>query len=304
MAERESTTVSQPSLEEVLCDAVGKYERARALMEKEQEPEQGTIAILLLDAELKLHPIAHAHPMNPEIAHLLGKVLFERRHFGAALIELNRARENMAAENEENILYRGLALLCNDNPGAAAATLRKAYAARKSPNIARYLGEVYVTLGEYARAKELLSLSLTANPYDAAGHALLGETYFCLGLYKAAITYLKPALSIFKDDAFLHSILGISLFHVRDQEHAEVHLQRAAELEPGPRADCQLSFFYLNTGRYHEARTSVNKARQAAPHDEDVLEQWRAVNRVVALTSRFRPEEESKRFKKRRGKRF
>ena len=94
------------------------------------------------------------------------------------------------------------------------------------------LGKVLAGKGELDRCEELFRQAIELDPraYTAMGN--LGAVRLNRGDLQGGIAYLEQALEVKEDHALHHHNLGLALRMARRPEEAEVHLKRAAELDP------------------------------------------------------------------------
>jgi hypothetical protein len=112
-------------------------------------------------------------------------------------------------------------------------------------------------------AKEELEKALATRPSDAQGQDLLAGVYFRLGVYPTAIRLWLALVEEFPDDPILRVNLGLALFKTGQAEDAQVHLERALELDGDhERAWGYLGLTLWRLGKLDEAKQAFLRGGQ------------------------------------------
>ncbi len=134
----------------------------------------------------------------------------------------------------EALLTQGLNAFKAGDKDKAAARLDlavKAPAAEKSAQDQEAIGELYLLLGDPAKAKEAYAAAIALDPEDPYSHAGMGRALQSLGQLKEAQAELQTALERTAADPFLHYSYGSLLRQMGDSDGAKASLTKATQLE-------------------------------------------------------------------------
>ncbi|MCB0218040.1 MAG: tetratricopeptide repeat protein [Chloroflexi bacterium] len=153
-----------------------------------------------------------------------------------------------------------------DDPAAALAAYRAAYAIEATPALAAAIGHAAAAAGAAEEARDLLEAA--ALRWQRSGEVLvaLAGARRAAGDIEAAIQALDQALAAEPERAEWQAELGRALWDAGRLEQARERFQRAAELEPSQRAHrFDAAELDLALGDRARARASLEAARSAWP---------------------------------------
>ncbi|MBT5016180.1 tetratricopeptide repeat protein [Candidatus Peregrinibacteria bacterium] len=127
------------------------------------------------------------------------------------------------------------------------------------------LGDNYLSLREYSKAKKALERAISIDPNSANANYLLGFTHSALGNWKKSVGYLEMADELQANHPEILRCLGWSVFHFGQRKKGIILLERALTMS----ADdvlvmCDLAVCYMNDRNF--AR-SINLLRHALAID-------------------------------------
>lgn len=182
---------------------------------------------------------ARTQPGNYTLQLEAGRVLMQRGDTAASLAQLERARtlfpEYVGTEGPYPLLVR--AMLARGDTRAAVQLMQVMLDLGEVPHDTYgLLGGMLLELGDTARAADALEGALYVNPYDITSHTRLAALYTALGNHAKAIRERRAVVA----------------------------------LNPVDRADAQyrLALAYRDAGDAANARRSVLRALEVAPHFE------------------------------------
>ncbi len=124
-------------------------------------------------------------------------------------------------------------------------------------------GKLYIERNEPELALPYLKKAVKANPQSGPAHRFLGEYHHLAGNEEDAVAIFQKAVKLNPNDANALSSLG-HLFHKKGEnpEIAEIFLLQSVDIIPTNGLFSErLADFYLNRGRYEEARKHFLQAR-------------------------------------------
>jgi cyclophilin family peptidyl-prolyl cis-trans isomerase/tetratricopeptide (TPR) repeat protein len=217
----------------------------RAFMEKAKASASGEEQAWLEDSKSALLRARELEPLNPDHSRNLSKLY------------LTWASLNQGQERQE-LLGESLAY--------------SADAVQLSPNTADIWNEraqVYIAMGDLAKAEETYLHSLSVDDVYAQTHAVLGQLYTTEKDWDKAIAAYQRALELNPRSADAYSNLGYVYSRKGDLEVALEAYTKAAELRPGSYLDHQnLAILYNQMGRTEDAVSEANEALDLAPESE------------------------------------
>jgi tetratricopeptide (TPR) repeat protein len=149
--------------------------------------------------------------------------------------------------------------------------------AERAANSAPQDAELWFLVGYCARLDEKYEASITAydrglklKPGSIRGLAGLAQTYAKMGRNAEAEQTLQRVLDANPKDADSLELAG-ELFLATDANRALELLQRADALKPTAHTDLLVAHAYDRLGKPDESNRYIDRAKQRAPHDPDVL---------------------------------
>ncbi len=151
----------------------------------------------------------------------------------------------------------------------AAAPVR----AEDEATVARLRAERLAAEGRCEEALPLLAAARRANPQDVRAGLVEGQCQLRLRRYTDAVATLEDAQRLAPDDAEVALHLGMARFHLGDLTGSEQALRKAdaGGLSGRPELDLYLGLLALSRAENEEARSRLERAREAAPQRFDVL---------------------------------
>jgi len=95
------------------------------------------------------------------------------------------------------------------------------------------LGDVYMSMGRYADAKDQFERATAVNPNDPLYHGRLGEAYYGLGMLDIALRELNAGLSIDPNNQAILLDIGNIYAETGKKDEARKYWQRAQDINPG-----------------------------------------------------------------------
>ncbi|MEK7544645.1 MAG: tetratricopeptide repeat protein [Patescibacteria group bacterium] len=140
------------------------------------------------------------------------------------------------------------------------------------------IGDNYLSLREYGKAKKALDRAMTLNPYSPNGNYLLGFVYSCLAKWKTSIEYLERADQLYPNHSEILRCLGWSMYHDGQRKRGAIILERAMQLNPGdPLILNDLGVVYLNEKNFERAANLFKRVLDIEPDNEKARECLNAV---------------------------
>ena len=131
------------------------------------------------------------------------------------------------------------------------------------------LGDNYLSLREFEKAKKALRYALKLNPRSANALYLMGFLYSSLGDFERSIGFLEQANDVQKHHPEILRCLGWSIFHKGDRKHGLMLLERAKAMAPSdPLILCDLAVCYLNNREFDRTIALLEEALSVDPQNE------------------------------------
>lgn len=140
------------------------------------------------------------------------------------------------------------------------------------------IGDNYLSLREYDKAKKALKRALKLNGRSANANYLLGFLYSAIGDFKQSIKYLEVSDNYESNHPEILRCLGWSLYHDGQRQRGVVLLERALNLSPRDALILSdLGVCYLNSKKFDRAATLFRKILEIEPENEKARECLNAV---------------------------
>jgi tetratricopeptide (TPR) repeat protein len=140
------------------------------------------------------------------------------------------------------------------------------------------IGDNYLSMRQYDKAKKALSRALEINPQSANANYLAGFVYSAIGEWQKSIDYLERADNIEPNHPEILRCLGWSIFHKGERKRGIIILERALNLAPAdPLILSDLGVCYLNEKNFDRASFLFKKVLEIEPHNEKAKECLNAV---------------------------
>jgi len=170
---------------------------------------------------------------DPEVHLALGKHLFSRKDYKAAIEQLRTARQK-SPSNPEISYYQGLLYKLFDpgNPKSAMRHFEEAYS--KDPNNYEALAEwlkLKVTTFEKMFAIKFMRNMIANEPKNPKLHWVMGEVYAANKEFNKAIQYYQKALDFDEKDAKIRLSLAKALASVGKLDQAVSEYKLASDLD-------------------------------------------------------------------------
>jgi len=152
----------------------------------------------------------------------------------ALAILAHAAQSHQAGESRTDALYaEAKALQAKGDLEGAAKKYESMIAAAPSLAVAyNNLGALYVRLGDYPKAVQVLEKGLKVDPHMPTASALLGMAFFEMGDYASAKPRLEAAVHANPNDLNASMMLVNALTKLGEFDEAATHLQQLAKKEP------------------------------------------------------------------------
>ncbi len=135
------------------------------------------------------------------------------------------------------------------------------------------IGDNYLSLKKYHKAKKALIQSLRINPESANTHYLLGFTFSAIGDWKDSIEHLEKADLLYPNHPEILRCLGWSIFHGTDRKHGLIILERALNINANDALILSdLGICYLNEKNFDRATILFNKVLKLDPNNQKIHE--------------------------------
>ena len=140
------------------------------------------------------------------------------------------------------------------------------------------IGDNYLSLRQYEKAKKALNRALHLNPRSANGNYLLGFVFSAVGEWKRSIEFLERADEIEPNHPEILRCMGWSIFHEGQRKRGIIILERALNLAINdPLILSDLGVCYLNEKNFERASLLFKKVLDIEPHNEKAKECLNAV---------------------------
>lgn len=140
------------------------------------------------------------------------------------------------------------------------------------------IGDNYLSLREYDKAKKALKRALKLNGRSANANYLLGFLYSAMGDFKQSIKYLEISDNYESNHPEILRCLGWSLYHDGQRQRGVVLLERALNLSPRDSLILSdLGVCYLNSKKFDRAATLFRRILEIEPENEKARECLNAV---------------------------
>jgi len=140
------------------------------------------------------------------------------------------------------------------------------------------IGDNYLSLREYDKAKKALNQAVKTNARSANANYLLGFMYSAIGNFKKSIKYLEIADGYEANHPEILRCLGWSLYHDGQRQRGIVLLERALTLSPQDSLILSdLGVCYLNSKKFERASILFKNILEIEPNNEKAKECLNAV---------------------------
>lgn len=140
------------------------------------------------------------------------------------------------------------------------------------------IGDNYLSLHEYGKAKKALDRAIKINPYSPNANYLLGFVFSCLGKWKTSIEYLERADQLYPNHPEIIRCLGWSMYHEGQRKRGIIILERAMHLAPHDALILNdLGVIYLNEKNFERAAFLFKRVLDIEPENEKARECLNAV---------------------------
>jgi tetratricopeptide (TPR) repeat protein len=140
------------------------------------------------------------------------------------------------------------------------------------------IGDNYLSLRQYEKAKKALARALHLNPRSPNGTYLLGFVFSAVGEWKRSIEYLERADEIEPNHPEILRCLGWSIFHEGQRKRGIIILERALNLAVNdPLILSDLGVCYLNEKNFERSAVLFKKVLDIEPHNEKAKECLNAI---------------------------
>jgi tetratricopeptide (TPR) repeat protein len=135
------------------------------------------------------------------------------------------------------------------------------------------IGDNYLSLREYPKAKKALDRAVGLAPYSANANYLLGFTYSALGNWKKSVKLLESADQIQGNHPEILRCLGWSVFHNGQRKRGIIILERALAMTPNDcLIMCDLAVCYLNEREFNKTVNLLRRALALEPDNQKAKE--------------------------------
>jgi len=162
------------------------------------------------------------------------------------------------------------ALKRNDYTAAVAYAERAAKSAPQNPELWFLLGYAARLEGHYPASIDAYNRGLKIQPNSLRGLAGLAQTYAKMGRNEEAEKLLQRVVEANPKDANSLQLAGELLLNT-DAEQALEMLKRADMLQASPHTDLLIAHAYAHLGKPDESAHYLNRAKNRAPNDPEVL---------------------------------
>jgi predicted Zn finger-like uncharacterized protein len=271
--------------------AVGRLEAALLV---EQTPELlGNLARAYLgvgkyyDADKKVKEALQKDSGNARLVFLQGRITEAIGKPEDAAKEYERALTKKP-DLAEALIAQGLYAFKAGDKDKTAAKLDlavKAPVAERTAPDEEGIGELYLLLGDAAKAKEAFAAAIALDPEDPYSHSGMGRALQALGQLKEAQVELQTALASTDTDPFLHYSYGSLLRQMGDSDGAKASLTKATQLESkDSRFLARLGAVLVERGEFEAA---VPVLRSAVLQDDKMPEGLFFLGRALGGTKKL-----------------
>lgn len=140
------------------------------------------------------------------------------------------------------------------------------------------IGDNYLSLREYLKAKKALEMAVKLNPQSANANYLIGFLFSCFGKWKQSIAYLEKADSIYANHPEILRCLGWSIYHDGQKKRGIILLERALSMNgDDPLIMSDLGVIYMNEKEFERAENLFQKVVQLEPDNTKAEECLNAI---------------------------
>ncbi|KKQ67886.1 MAG: tetratricopeptide repeat protein [Candidatus Gracilibacteria bacterium] len=140
------------------------------------------------------------------------------------------------------------------------------------------IGDNFLSLKEYFKAKKALEMAIKINPESANANYLIGFLYSCFGKWKTSIEYLEKADKVYQNHPEILRCLGWSMYHEGHKVKGIVLLERSLSLSPeDPLIMSDLGVIYMNEKNFEKAEKLFSKVVQIEPGNKKAEECLNAI---------------------------
>src|SRR5215470_3172213 len=162
------------------------------------------------------------------------------------------------------------ALQRNDSRSAAAHAAKAANSAPQNPDLWFLYAYAARLAGDYAASVDAYNRGLQARPSSIEGLSGLAQTYARMGRSKEAEETLKRVLAANPSSEADLRLAGELTLNT-DPKTALTYLSRADAIHPSARTELLMARAYQRAGDKDKARELLERARNRAPRDPDVV---------------------------------
>ena len=135
------------------------------------------------------------------------------------------------------------------------------------------IGDNYLSLREYAKARKALDRALKIDPFSANANYLLGFTHSALGNWKKSVQLLEKADNLQPNHPEILRCLGWSIFHYGQRKKGTILLERALTMSPEDcLVMCDLAVCYLNERDFNRTVQLLRRALAIDPDNQKAKE--------------------------------
>lgn len=146
------------------------------------------------------------------------------------------------------------------------------------PEAYEEIGDNYLSMREYFKAKKALDRAIDLNPNSANGNYLNGFLQSCFGKWKQSIKYLEKADSIYQNHPEILRCLGWSIYHDGQKTRGIILLERALSLnQEDPLIMSDLGVIYMNEKQFERAEKLFQKVVELEPDNAKAEECLNAI---------------------------
>ena len=235
-------------------------------------------AIRGLSAELQ------ANPEAPSVRAILGMAYFGSDKFSSAAATFAPLGE--PGMRDPTVGYAWASSLAKLNELDRATKVLKTFAAGALPNdVLLLVGQLWIEIGDYARAVAALDRILQADEHFPKAHYFAGKAYLRWEHFDEAAKELNAELALVPEDTDAKYTLGFVYLKQRKSGEAEELFRQVIALEPGQvNAQYELGKMLLDRGKLPEATAHLEVAARLSPETDYVHYQLQAAYRKGART--------------------
>ncbi len=140
------------------------------------------------------------------------------------------------------------------------------------------IGDNYLSMRQYDKAKKALNQGLQIHPRSANGNYLLGFVHSALGNWKKSIEYLEKSDDVQPNHPEILRCMGWSIFHEGQKKRGIIILERALNLsKDDPLILSDLGICHLNDKNFERSAILFKKLLDIEPNNEKARECLNAV---------------------------